>query len=58
MVIETCTRYCLQHLLRQTSRATQMANQLPGVGDDYDYYSCFETFRNFEHVESGRLLDM
>ena len=38
--------------------ATKCANGLPSVGDDYDYYSSFESFRQLMQIEGERILQM
>ena len=38
--------------------ATKCANGLPTVGDDYDYYSSFESFRQLMQIEGERILQM
>ncbi|XP_070561163.1 exosome complex component 10-like [Ptychodera flava] len=38
-------------------QATKCSNSLPAAGDDYEYYSSFDSIRDFYHDNSRRLLD-
>jgi len=44
--------------LRALLVATKNSNDMPSSGDDYDYYSSFESFRRLMDIEGNRLLDM
>lgn len=38
--------------------ATKGSNELPSAGDDYDYYSSFNSFRDVMDVEGQRILHL
>ncbi len=38
--------------------ATKSSNELPSGGDDYDYYSSFDTFRGLMDIEGHRILEL
>ncbi|KAI0224766.1 Exosome component 10 [Lamellibrachia satsuma] len=44
--------------LQAAMLATKCSNGLPSVGDDFDYYSSFESFRQLMHVEGERILQI
>ncbi|XP_022090438.1 exosome component 10-like [Acanthaster planci] len=45
-----------QQTLGRLMLATKAAHALPPHGDDYDFYSSYETFRQYCHSQSERLL--
>lgn len=45
----------LQALVSQVVKATKASNQLPGEGDDFEYYSSFPGFKSFCDKMSGRI---
>ncbi|XP_074655817.1 exosome complex component 10-like [Tubulanus polymorphus] len=47
-----------QHALSGVMRAIKSSNDLPAHGDDFDYYSSFEGFRDLMDIEGKRILDM
>ncbi|KAK2139949.1 hypothetical protein NP493_6085g00005 [Ridgeia piscesae] len=44
--------------LQAAMLATKSSNGLPSVGDDFDYYSSFESFRQLMHIEGERILQI
>ncbi|XP_064599429.1 exosome complex component 10-like [Liolophura sinensis] len=47
-----------QQGLRSVLGATKSSNDLPAPGDDFDYYSSFDSFRNVMEVEGRRLIHL
>lgn len=45
----------LQALVSQVVKTTRASNQLPGEGDDFEYYSSFPGFKTFCDKMSGRV---
>ncbi|XP_060085137.1 exosome component 10-like [Ylistrum balloti] len=45
-----------QKTLRAVLQATKSSNDLPAAGDDFDYYSSFQGFRDILDVEGKRIL--
>ncbi|XP_071945756.1 exosome complex component 10-like [Antedon mediterranea] len=45
-----------QKALSLLVKATKAANGLPAPGDEYEYYSSFESFRHFRQTQSKKLL--
>lgn len=45
-----------QKALGKLKLATRAANELPAAGDDYDFYSSFEGFRQFCNSQGDKLL--
>ncbi|XP_070207378.1 exosome complex component 10-like isoform X2 [Littorina saxatilis] len=46
-----------QQMLRTVVQATKTSNDLP-TGDDYDYYSTYNSVRNVLDLEAGRILQL
>ena len=47
-----------QQALRSLLLATKASNDLPNAGDDFDYYSSFEGFRDVMDIEGKRILEV
>jgi hypothetical protein len=47
-----------QHALKSVLQATKASNDLPASGDDFDYYSTFEGFRDIMGIEGNRILHL
>ncbi|XP_069106057.1 exosome complex component 10-like [Argopecten irradians] len=45
-----------QKTLRAVLQATKSSNDLPAAGDDFDYYSSFQSFRDILDIEGKRIL--
>ncbi|CAH1775667.1 unnamed protein product [Owenia fusiformis] len=52
--VDDYSRQCLRDLLQ----ATKTSNSLPAPGNDFDYYSSFESFRGLMDMEGKRILRM
>ena len=48
----------LQDAFKSVMMAIKTSNDLPCSGDDYDYYSSFNSFRDVMDVEGQRILHM
>ena len=46
----------LQQTLKAVLQATKSSNSLPAAGDDYDYYSSYQSFRDILDIEGKRIL--
>ncbi|XP_064642526.1 exosome complex component 10-like [Lineus longissimus] len=47
-----------QAMLTSVMGAIKSSNELPAEGDDFDYYSSFETFRSLMNIEGQRILQL
>ena len=50
--------FYLQSAFKAIMGAIKCSNDLPSSGDDYDYYSSFESFRNLMDIEGSRILEL